>query len=128
LSNQLKTLGHIDMFTTPAPDPATAGAFASPFGTAPLAERARVYLHTNCSQCHRTTRGPDLRFDTPEGATRLCDPPAVLVPGRPEASKIISLLRDPDPSVRMPRGAGNVIDEQGVKLIEDWIRAKTSCP
>jgi hypothetical protein len=123
LSNQIKTLAHIGML---ANAPATPGAFAEPFGSAPVPERARVYLHTNCSQCHRgQTPGPDLHVDTEDADMRLCD---FIVPGNPGASKLIRLMNDPDPSLRMPKLGGNVIDGEGVKLLEQWIGAKTSCP
>jgi hypothetical protein len=29
---------------------------------------------------------------------------------------------------RMPRGGGAIIDEQGVALVEEWIRSLTACP
>ena len=43
-----------------------------------LAERARAYLHTNCSQCHRpggSTAAMDLRYTTALVATNACDAP-----------------------------------------------------
>jgi hypothetical protein len=71
------------------------------------------------------TPGPELHVDTPEASMRLCD---FIVPGNPAASKLIQNMNDPDPSLRMPKLGGNVIDAEGVKLLEEWIRGKTSCP
>ena len=41
---------------------------------------------------------------------------------------MITLMRSPDSTVRMPKNAGSVIDTAGVKLIEDWVQSRTSCP
>ena len=127
-SNQVDTLAHIGMFATAPPKASTLPAFVSPFGTAPLEERARTYLHANCSNCHRGDRRPTLQFETPLADTGLCAEPPLLVPGKPDASRIITLMRSSEPSVRMPKNGGSVIDEAGVKLVEDWIAAQKSCP
>ena len=64
-ANQLRTLDAITMFTTPLGDPALQPSMPDPFDTAaPLAQRARAYLHTNCAQCHRTGR-TDAELDGP---------------------------------------------------------------
>ena len=56
-ANELPTLNHIGMLTPPITDPATQPTMPDPADTtAPLANRARAYLHTNCSQCHRPGR------------------------------------------------------------------------
>ena len=69
-ANQLTTLNAIGMFTTPLAQPPSAlPAYRNPYGsTGTVIERARAYLHTNCSQCHRPSGGTpsnmDLRFGT----------------------------------------------------------------
>ena len=129
VANQIKTLEHIGLFAAPAGDPSRLGTFVEPFGEAPLNERARAYMHANCSHCHRgNARGPNLHFDTAEADMRLCGASPLVVPGSPANSRVIQLMSDPDPSMRMPRGSGNIIDARGVSLIEDWIRAKSTCP
>ena len=76
-ANQLRTLDAITMFTTPLGDPALQPAMPDPFDTtAPLGQRARAYLHTNCAGCHRTG-GPtpssmDLRYSTLLSSTNAC--------------------------------------------------------
>ena len=127
-SNQIDTLAHIGLFAAPPGKASTLPAFVSPFGTAPLEERARTYLHANCSNCHRGDRRPALQFEKSLADTQLCSQPPLLVPGNPGASPIIKLLRSTDPSVRMPKNGGNVIDEAGVKLIEEWILSRATCP
>jgi len=125
-ANQISTFAHIGMFAdTVVSDP--AAAFVSPFGDAPIERRARTYLHANCSQCHRSGLVPNLHFDTPLADTDLCIEKR-LVPGAPEASTLIMRLFSDDPTFRMPRGGGRLIDEAGVALIEAWIEGLTSCP
>jgi len=125
-ANQIDTLSHVGMFAAEvASNPATA--FVSPFGDAPIEQRARTYLHTNCAQCHRGPMVPNLHFDTALGDTQLCFEKR-LVPNAPEASTIVMRMRSDDPLFRMPRGSGLLIDEAGVGLIEAWIQGLTSCP
>jgi uncharacterized repeat protein (TIGR03806 family) len=127
-ANQIDTLAHIGMFSPPPGAASSLAAFADPFGNAPLEERARVYLHANCSSCHRGDNRPSLLFEKSLADTKLCDAPALVVPGNPGASKLIALMKSPDSTVRMPKGAGSIIDAAGVALIEGWIAQRTSCP
>jgi mono/diheme cytochrome c family protein len=65
-ANQLETLEAIGMFTA---SPARPTAMPDPADTSKsLADRARVYLHTNCSHCHRPSGGTpadlDLQYTT----------------------------------------------------------------
>src|SRR5581483_5520627 len=102
ISNQLHTLEHIGMLSAPLAVPVDEiVAYPDPFGTAPVDERARAYLHANCSQCHRPNGNGggdiDLRFATPLSATKTCNVDAqrgdlgvagakLLVPGDPTRS------------------------------------------
>lgn len=113
-----------------------------PGDDAPLEERARAWLHVNCSQCHRP-EGPagraqlDLRISTPFADTGLCDAPragvldlvdpAIVVAGAPERSVLLARVRSLG-SVRMPPLASLVVDADGASLLESWIAARTSCP
>jgi hypothetical protein len=89
------------MFTTPLGDPAAQPKLANPADTsAPLGDRARAYLHTNCAQCHRS-QGPtavplDLRYSSLLSSTAACDVPPtagdlglgasarIIAPGNPD--------------------------------------------
>src|SRR6185503_17085155 len=100
-ANQITTLAHVGILPASMPDAATLPLLPDPQGTAPLAERARAYLHTNCSFCHRPDGGAPstmhLRYDTLMSATNTCDvtPTAgnlgvggakLITPANPEAS------------------------------------------
>ena len=102
---------------------------------APLNDRARAYLHSNCSHCHRNGGGGNADFfalasleldqlhmlgaSANHGEFRIPQP-AIVRPGRPFESLIYyrmgSLGGD-----RMPRLGSNVVDRRGLNLIHDWI-------
>ena len=143
ISNQLKTLEHIGMFSAPLGKPVEQiVAFPDPLGTGPLEARARAYMHSNCASCHRP-QGPaggdlDLRFATTLGATKACgiDPQRgdlgvagakLLAPGDP-AKSMLAVRTRASGANRMPPLASSVVDEQGAKVLEDWIRSITACP
>ncbi len=139
-ANQLSTLEAIGLLSLPAP-PASLPAMADPLGTAPLEERARAYLHSNCSQCHRpggtAPTGLDLRFTTALAATRACDvlpqrgdlglaSARIVSPGHPERSVLLQRTRVLD-STRMPPVGSLVVDQAGVELLRAWIATLSGC-
>jgi uncharacterized repeat protein (TIGR03806 family) len=75
-ANQLDTLDHIAVFASPLPG--SPPSMADPADvSADLNDRARAYLHSNCSQCHRPN-GPtpvdiDFRYTTSLTDTNACD-------------------------------------------------------
>src|SRR5690606_33102996 len=103
------------------------------FGSAgSLDDRARAYLHTNCSHCHRpggpTPVDMDLRYTTPLGETKACDAEPVrdlgiagarriAVTGTDRAARSLLLVR---PSLTdgdaMPPVQPRVVDVAGVAL------------
>jgi uncharacterized repeat protein (TIGR03806 family) len=127
-ANQIDTLAAIGMFDDAVPSADTLPAFPAPFGAEPLEARARAYLHANCANCHREGRVPDLVFATPLADTGLCDDAPAITPAAPASSPLLALMREPDPTRRMPKNAGTVIDDQGARLIEDWIGSLNGCP
>jgi uncharacterized repeat protein (TIGR03806 family) len=141
-ANELRTLDTIAMFPTPLGDPAAQPKMPSLTDTsAPLADRARAYLHTNCSQCHRPT-GPtpvslDFRYSTALASTGACDvvPTAgsfgianarIIAPGAPSRSVVIARMDRRDAS-QMPPLATNEKDAAGIALLGDWITSLASC-
>jgi uncharacterized repeat protein (TIGR03806 family) len=143
IANQLKTLDHIGMFDKPLGKPVEQLiAYPDPYGTAALETRARAYLHSNCSNCHRPKGGGlgnmDLRFGTAFVDTKSCnvDPEAgglgvagskLVVPGAPDKS-ILSLRPHSPAANRMPPLGSSVVDDPGMKVLDDWIRGIAACP
>jgi hypothetical protein len=139
--NQLVALERIGLFEAPLPTPAPP-VLADPRAAALAVEaRARSYLHANCANCHRpggSFEGIDLRRDTPLAATGMCNRPPekgdqgiggalLLVPGDPETSLLSVRMRRLEAG-RMPQIGTSVLDSDGVRVVEDWIRSIRSCP
>ncbi|MBS2016788.1 MAG: PQQ-dependent sugar dehydrogenase [Deltaproteobacteria bacterium] len=141
ISPQLDTLEHIGMLTNVAAAKALP-PWPDPFGSAPLEARARAYLSTNCSSCHRPggTGGGDLnlRFEASFASTNTCDKAPtrgalglndakVVAPGDPGRSVLLARMRSSQ-AYRMPPLARTTTDDQGVTLVESWIKTLTACP
>ena len=117
----------------PYPDPRKPG---------PVAERARAYLQSNCSFCHRPA-GPfsdmDMRYVTPLFSMKLCNvpsirgaidvnvPPIRLVPGNPAASAVSTRMHNRS-GYAMPKIGSNVVDPDGAAVVDQWITELTGCP
>lgn len=142
--HQLSTLNAIHTLSPPIADPMAEIPYPNPAGTAgTLDERARAYLHTNCSLCHRpdgpTTASMDLRYSTPLANTNACDATPglgdlgianarLIAPGAADRSVMPARmnLRD-DPDAMPPDGLGARVDTEGVTLIRDWINSLAGC-
>lgn len=138
--NQADQLDRLaDLLSAPLdPDPPALPALDGP---APIEERAKALLDVNCAMCHQPG-GPgggamDLRWTTPLAEMGVCDvPPAygdvgpgdrLLAPG--DASRSILVLRMRDRAgFRMPPVGSNVVDADGVALLEAWIDGLSGCP
>ena len=143
VSPQLATLEHIGLFGGHLPHgPPAIGAFASPAdATQGIEARARAYLHTNCSHCHRPGgggQGPmDLRWTTPFADTKTCNQPnsqgvingasVIIAPGIPARSVMAQRIHATD-SKRMPPVAVSIPDPLGTQLIDDYISSIAACP
>ena len=115
---------------------------ADPFDdSAPLDDRARAYLHTNCAQCHRpggpTPVSIDLRYTTALANTGTCDAvpetvdldlpdPRIVDPGDP-ANSVLLLRMDRRDRQGMPPLASAQVDTEGVALISSWINNLAGC-
>lgn len=141
ISNQLATLDKIGILGAPIPAAATVPRLVPPFGSAAVDARARSYLHSNCSGCHRPTgpgRSMDLRFSRTLAETAACNAAPLtgdlgvtgarlLSPGNPAQSMISHRMRRPG-SGRMPNVATRLVDTQGADLVDSYIRGVTTCP
>jgi len=143
-SNQIVTLNTIATLAPPiGADPTTLPAYPDPFGsTGSLSDRARAYLHANCSNCHRpggSTPVPmDLRFSTPLASTGACDtvPQAgpiglgaaarIVAPGNPDVSVLLARMGRRDANGMPPIGT-SLADPAGVALVRQWIASLTGC-
>jgi glucose/arabinose dehydrogenase len=142
-SNQLDTLRALGMLRNVGAAPA-ADLERLPYphdADAPLDERARAYLHTNCSQCHQPGGGgyglADFRWETPFAEMNICGQSAwsstfgipnarLLVPGNPERSLVYQRMAREDVYAMHPYRLS--VDEPGLRLIGDWIESIGSCP
>ena len=142
VSNELATLDHIGMFTTPlAGAPSALPALPVPSGAGPVDARARSYLHANCAHCHQpggTGQGTmDLRYQTSFHDTQTCSATntqgaiggiaTILTPGSP-AQSIMSLRVHATDGKRMPALAVSIPDPTGTTLLDSWIKGVATCP
>ena len=101
-----------------------------------LGARARSYLHVNCAHCHQFGAGGtatiDLRFTTELARTKMIDarpvqgafeiPGAhIITPGDPFRSVLYYRLAKTGPG-HMPHLGSEMVDERGLRLMNDWIR------
>lgn len=144
-ANQLQTWAHIGMFSnldSQSLDTDNAPRLAAlDDDSASIEDRARSYLHSNCSSCHRPG-GPgrseaDMRFLVNFAEQRLCNEradndlglndPRLVKPGDPENSALLHRMGSLDAS-RMPALGSDVVDEEAVGLLSEWIADLGGCP
>lgn len=134
--NQLTTLEGLGFLS--AALPATPPRLEDPFGTGPLEDRARAYLHANCSGCHRLGARMDFRWQLTFQQTNTCDVmpqggdlgitgARLIAPGAP-AMSLVSVRMHALNAWRMPVLGTTVVDTQGTALIDQWISSLTVCP
>ena len=149
--NQIDKLKALGLFDVPPPMPYKAalvapypGQAGAPPANATLDQRARSYLHANCSFCHRPEfplyTSMDLRYDVPLNSTNICNvmpekgdqgvmDALRVIPGDPMKS-VMWLRMNAQPDTldqlerhgRMPQLATYVIDTDAVALISNWIK------
>ena len=132
-ANQLDTLSHIGLLETPIAG-AGAPAFVPPYGPGDTTQRARAYLHANCSHCHPGPGAkPELAYDLTD--LHVCNEApsapvpggtALVVPGDPAHSILALRMRDTG-MYRMPKLGSRRLDLAGITLIESWI-SSGACP
>lgn len=142
-ANQLDTLEHINWvdrplndsdYVNPLPDP---NVVIADNADAQL-QTAKSYLHTNCSQCHRpdspVSQDMDLRFNTALADMGICNVGSItepdrnrVTPGDAANSVLVEVMRSQGDD-RMPPIARNVVDTQGVAVLENWINNLAACP
>lgn len=123
----------------PSSDTPVAAKWDQP-STGTLHERAMSYLDSNCGHCHNphgaaNTSGLNLIYNEPPGISLgiLKQPVATgkgsggrtysIQPGHPEASILVYRMESTDPGAMMPELGRQLIHEEGVALIKEWIGA-----
>jgi mono/diheme cytochrome c family protein len=106
---------------TPRPDtPAEDSApKATPEQEQFFETKVRPLLTKNCYSCHTATHSGGLRLDSREALLKGGQDGAVVVPGNPEASLLISALRYKS-AIQMPPSGPLKAEE--VAVVEQWIR------
>jgi hypothetical protein len=153
--NQIDKIAALGLFETPPAKPYKAalvapypGQAGSPPANATLEQRARSYMHANCSFCHRPDgkwSGFDVRYDVPFKNTALCnatpgkgdlgvDGALLITPKKPMSSLMWLRMHAPagndqtGATGRMPAIGSAVVDTQGTDLMSQWITSITACP
>ncbi len=141
--NELRTWNHLGLFDTNLNEtdlknfPKLARANDM---TRTLEDRARSYLDANCANCHRphgTVAYFDARFNTPLAEQNLINGP-VLIDERLDQPHIIApndiwrsilfMRANTSEAFKMPPLARETVDEQGIKLLREWIESLPGPP
>jgi uncharacterized repeat protein (TIGR03806 family) len=137
-ANQLATLEHIGVFTKKLPATPEKLPKLADFHDAklPAETRARSYLDSNCSICHRKWGGGNAEFrllsTIPLAEMGIADVPPqhgafdiknarLIAPGDPNRSIILYRMAKTGLG-RMPHIGSNVVDESAVGFVREWIR------
>lgn len=144
ISNQLATMEHIGLLTNGLPDPperlqSLAGIDDTHQA---VSRRARSYLHSNCSGCHRgsgpTQSNMDLRFSSSRTGMNVCnmDPSfgdlgitgaKLLTPGDPTLSILANRPARTNPLERMPPLATFIVHTDAIDVLSSWVASPDVC-
>jgi putative heme-binding domain-containing protein len=137
VDNQLRALDHIGIFKTPLGSaPGSQPKFINPYDErADLSDRARTYLHVNCSICHVSDGGGNSYIELAYGNTLAATKAVggrpmqgtfgisdarIIAPGEPERSVLYYRIASLG-GARMPRVGSRVADEKALELFSEWI-------
>lgn len=135
--NQLRTFEHLGLFKNPASQPIDERSkMADPYDpTAQLDDRARSYLHVNCSVCHVSAGGGNAKMvlshatardkmelieARPQHETFGISNAMLVAPGEPERSVLVHRLATRGRG-QMPPLVTTRVDQQAVDLMRAWI-------
>lgn len=147
-ANQLTTLDHIGMFSSTVTDVNLLPHLTQPGDTtATITERARAYLYSNCSQCHRQGGTGNVALDfnitTADAEMNVCNVlPSyniamanfIVSPGNADDSSLYHRINCRERASgctvddQMPPLGSSVVDTSGVKLIAEYINRLSACP
>ncbi len=121
--------GHpVDAFIDARIEAAQAANAASSGDAGAFHKDIRPLLQEQCFRCHGEKDKGGLKLDSRAAALRGGDSeiPSI-VPGKPEASELISRLRSKDEDLVMPP-SGEPLSEKQIALVENWIREGAAWP
>jgi uncharacterized repeat protein (TIGR03806 family) len=136
--NQIAAWEKLGLFEKPLPKPVKdlqkLVDYRDPHAN--ITDRARSYLHSNCSHCHMKWGGGNAEFQllvtldlkdtgtvgTPpaHGAFGIAQP-AIVSPGHPERSLLLQRMKLTGLG-RMPHIGSTVVDPDGVDVVEAWLK------
>jgi len=143
--DQLEWLAERGLFDGPLEGAEAIDAFADPAGDAPVADRARAWLHANCAHCHRPGGGGGrsglvlLEWEDDPSRYGVCKVPAAagpgtgghaydIVPGDADASILPFRIASTDPAIKMPELPNRTPDPLGLALVREWISSMPAEP
>ena len=139
--NQMQWLESLELFDEPLPDLSSFPTLVDPMGdVGSLEQRARSYVHANCSHCHRREGNAGVSglwfsyWEEEPIHLGICKPPAAagtaaggrpydVVPGAPDQSIMVFRMQSLDPMIKMPELPSRVLNPDGIALISEWIAA-----
>ncbi|MBI3851627.1 MAG: PQQ-dependent sugar dehydrogenase [Verrucomicrobia bacterium] len=139
VATELERLAHLGILRVKDPPPSSEQRFlVDPYAASqPLDQRARSWLHINCSGCHRFNGGGAvpmfLHYDKPPGEWRALDEKPtrgdsgligarIIAPGDPFRSVLVYRIST-EGAGHMPHIGSRLVDERGMRLVGDWIRS-----
>jgi putative heme-binding domain-containing protein len=144
VDNQLRAFRHVGLLPPPKPPeepkdgkapPPPPLVLANPYDEShSLGDRAKSYLHVNCSACHRFGGGGTALFDVradakPEDAKLFTLPmlggfdihePRIVCPADPSRSVMLYRMAKTGHG-HMPHIGATMIDSRGLKLLAQWM-------
>lgn len=142
IANQIQTLATVNYFTSNPGSHTNLPQMPNPHSSENLTDRARAYLHTNCSNCHQPNGpgrgGMDFRYTSNWATAGYCNQlpslgnfgitdARLLKPGI-AAESIIPLRMARSDIHRMPPLGVSITDTQGLGVIQNWINSLNQCP
>lgn len=143
-ANQMDTLAHIGVVDTALSPPPYADLAYIADATRSVEDRARSYLHANCSGCHRPD-GPtfvdmDLRYEVAFADMNICnasplisdmeeiipDNPRLFAPGDIARSEIYQRILTTG-KYRMPPIGRSLADTAALDVLKRWIEETVAC-
>ncbi|MHB0869240.1 MAG: c-type cytochrome domain-containing protein [Chloroflexota bacterium] len=110
--------------TAAAANPTAAPAAGRVVWTGSYAQNIQPIFDERCVSCHGSSRADNgLRLDSYQGVMKGTQHGPVVVPGAPNNSALISVVKGTtDPSIRMPHG-GQRLTDQDLQNLALWIEA-----